>query len=202
MVAPNNRTYLFEERSGLELWSRLREGDHKAYESIYRNHIDLIYAYGIKLCRNEQLVEDCAHDLFVEIWNKRKQLAITSSVKFYLLKAIRRKILRSLRTDQRNNELNPFESDVLQEMSIEEILVSNQSMHDHESKLKVALESLTKRQKEAIHLKFYCNFDYEQIAEIMNISIEAVYNLVHKSISRLKDLISFFILLILIIYLL
>ncbi len=51
-----------------------------------------------------------------------------------------------------------------------------------------SFESLTKRQKEALFLRYYENFTYEQIAEAMQLELKSVYNLVSKAIDTLRNL--------------
>jgi DNA-directed RNA polymerase specialized sigma24 family protein len=45
---------------------------------------------------------------------------------------------------------------------------------------------LTKRQRQAVHLKFFENLKNEEIAERMSIGTEAVYNLISKSLVVLR----------------
>ena len=53
--------------------------------------------------------------------------------------------------------------------------------------LKSAMQWLTRRQREAIILRFYNNLDSGQIAEVMGISVEGVHNLVSKAIRLLRE---------------
>jgi RNA polymerase sigma factor (sigma-70 family) len=45
---------------------------------------------------------------------------------------------------------------------------------------------LTKRQQEAIYLKFYSNLSYKEVAAIMSISVDSIYNLISKAIDSLQ----------------
>ena len=49
-----------------------------------------------------------------------------------------------------------------------------------------ALHVLTKRQQEAIYLKFYCNLSYKEVATAMSISVDSIYNLISKAIDDLQ----------------
>ena len=49
-----------------------------------------------------------------------------------------------------------------------------------------ALQALTKRQQEAIHLKFYSNLSYKEVATMMSISVDSIYNLISKAIDSLQ----------------
>jgi RNA polymerase sigma factor (sigma-70 family) len=53
-------------------------------------------------------------------------------------------------------------------------------------KLEGVLNSLSDRQKELIYLRFYQSLSFEQIAEVMNLSRQSVYNLLQKSLGSLR----------------
>jgi RNA polymerase sigma factor (sigma-70 family) len=55
------------------------------------------------------------------------------------------------------------------------------------AKLKIAFEALTAHQREAIFLRFYQNLSYEEVAEVLNISIKATYKIMARSLSALKE---------------
>ncbi|HOA39566.1 MAG TPA: sigma factor-like helix-turn-helix DNA-binding protein, partial [Flavihumibacter sp.] len=49
-----------------------------------------------------------------------------------------------------------------------------------------AIDKLTKRQKQAISLRYFDNHSYTDIAAIMAISVDAVYNLVSKALDSIQ----------------
>ncbi len=59
---------------------------------LYKSHIEILYRYGHKLTTDTQLVEDSIQDMFIELWNSRKRLSDTDSIKYYLFRILRRKI--------------------------------------------------------------------------------------------------------------
>ena len=74
------------------LWITFKKSDKEAYGSLVRIFYKILFNYGTKLSRNVNLVEDCIQDLFLEMWQRREYLSDTEHEKFYLLKALRRKI--------------------------------------------------------------------------------------------------------------
>src|ERR1700685_3446958 len=75
-------------------WSQFKEGDRDAFSAIYQQHICQLITYGLKLCPDEDLLKDQIQELFVELWHSRNNLAPVRSVKFYLFKALRYKLIR------------------------------------------------------------------------------------------------------------
>ena len=78
--------------------------------------------------------------------------------------------------------------DFFHEFSIERIIIEKQISEERAEKLKKTLSQLSKRQKEIIYLKYYQYLDHGQIAELMNISKQSVYNLLHETINQLRSL--------------
>jgi RNA polymerase sigma factor (sigma-70 family) len=71
---------------------------------------------------------------------------------------------------------------------IERLIIANQVSEENAARLKAILALLSKREKEVIYLKYYQYLDNGQIAELMSISRQSVYNLLHEAIRKLKEL--------------
>ena len=136
------------------------------------------------------MVEDCIQDLFLEVWQRREYLSDTEHVKFYLLKALRRKIYLETNSQQKwqHESLNSNqEADFMGEFSIEASIIEVETTEHHLRKLNQVLTQLTKREREVIYLKFYQEMDYEQIANLMSINYQSARNLIHTAIKELKN---------------
>lgn len=169
-------------------WQQLKSGEKSALSVIYEGHVDLLYVYGCRFSRDHQLVEDCIQDLFVELWRNRRGLGDTDSVKRYLLAALRRKIYRHLKKEQRwvsadQQENLPFDVD----LAMEDRMIASEISAAHQEKIKAAFDQLSKRQKEVIYLKYYAGMDYEDIESIMEINYQSLRNLVSSALKKMKQ---------------
>jgi len=68
------------------------------------------------------------------------------------------------------------------------VIIEKQISEEKAQKLRKTLSLLTERQKEIIYLKYYQHLDHGQIAELMNIGRQSVYNLLHETIHKLRSL--------------
>jgi RNA polymerase sigma factor (sigma-70 family) len=181
----NNDTYSNEQN----LWIAFQNGDEKAYATIYTSHFNHLFRYGKKFTPDTELIEDCIQDLFVSIWKSKESLSLPESIKNYLFKSLRFNIFKKLKitTDYNLDDfiVNEYTQETIS--SQESILISEDEKNEAKAKIDKALKSLPKRQKEAIFLKFYSELSYPEIAEIMQISAQAVYNLISKSIIQLQN---------------
>ena len=77
-------------------WEAFRKGDRDAFAQLYDEHAPPLIVYGIRVSGDEGLVRDVIQDLFVEIWRSRANLQSPGSVRGYLLKALRYKLMRKV----------------------------------------------------------------------------------------------------------
>ena len=169
------------------LWQQLKAGDKSALERIYRQYAADLLKYGRKFSRSEQLVEDCLQDMFVELWRNRTGLGSTDSILRYLLVSIRRKVIReSVRSRKLVSDQEPTEYQFDVVIAVDEALITAELSAERAARVKAAMESLSKRQKEVIYLKYITGLDYEDISEIMGVNYQSVRNLVSNALKKLR----------------
>jgi RNA polymerase sigma factor (sigma-70 family) len=170
------------------IWQRLKAGEPQAIDWLMRKYYSDLHNYGLKLSLNRSLTKDCIQDLFVRLWQDRAKLSDVTFVKTYLLKTLKRDLIRKMVNAQRHIGYNEqFETQVEIVFSVEDMLINQQVLHQQKEALVESLNSLPKRQKEAIYLKFYENLSSEQIADVMALQPQSVYNLIHEALKQLKD---------------
>ncbi len=142
----------------------------------------------MSITTDKELIKDCLHDLFVEIWKNHQNLGPTTSVKFYLMASIKRKIVRHLEGSLKtaSNDFNYILNQSETFQSAEMILVDQENDEMNTKLLSKSLNKLSKRQREAISLKYYYNMDTDQISSKMNINPQSVYNLLFGALKSLK----------------
>jgi len=171
-------------------WLRFKDGDREAFATLYKQHSIALIAYGVKLCPDKDLLKDQIQELFVELWNTRKNLSPTDSVRFYLLKALRYKLIRlekKRHTSSRPYPLTPELAYAGHEDPVETAIVNKETKESYLILLTRAVKDLPLRQQEAIQLRFYQGLSNEQIAELMHMNYQSVSNLIYRALSRLKD---------------
>jgi RNA polymerase sigma factor (sigma-70 family) len=171
------------------LWNALRSGSRHAFDSIFKLYAARLYSYGSKFTKDQNLVLDCIQDLFVELWNRRLNLSETDSIRFYLLKALRRRIARALNAARRfqgiEEDFRYLEEKV--NFSAEHFLVIHESEQLRHARLSRSIEQLTKRQRESIYLKFFQGLNNQAIAAVMGLSENSVYTLVSQAVKALRS---------------
>lgn len=181
-LAPASRHSSWSEK---DIWNAIRNNDKEAFAVIYHQFFNILIQTGLHLSTDRELVKDCIHDLFLEIWINKINLASPLSIKANLIVSLQRKIIRKLKKLRfQQTELNRWHAELVS--SKEDQIISEQHTHDKQYLVSRAVDSLTKRQKEAIQLRFYSNLCYEEIAGKMKISTDSIYNLVSKALINLQ----------------
>ncbi len=170
------------------LWQALKRSERAAYEILLKKYYTIVLNYGVRFYRDKEFVKDCVQDLFIEIWNRREYLADVVSVKSYLLQSIRKNIIRESSRLKWFREADKIsdDHDFDVEFDIETYLISREVENELLQKLRFELDKLTKRQREAIFLRFNQDLSYEEIAIIMDINYRSVVNLIHEAIKAIR----------------
>ena len=179
----NQKTDLYR-----DIWQKFTEGDDDALSSIYFEFFDKLLNFGMKYTSDRFMVEDCIQNLFVDLLKNRQSRKPVHHLKFYLTKALRNQMLYEHRKVKKLVPIDKFgETEFKITYSIEKSLIANETDEVRSRFLKMAVEKLSDRQKEALYLKFNCGFDYSQISELMDINIESARTLIYRTLKSIKE---------------
>lgn len=175
------------ERDSLQ---RLQQNDEEALALLMNMYYDDLYNYAARFTKDDGLIKDCIQEVFISLWQRRETVGSILSPKYYFLRAIKNKVLKSLDKSIRKVTSGYLQEDYdfFHEFSIERVIIERQISEEKAEKVRKALSLLSKRQIEIIYLKYYQYLDHGQIAELMNISRQSVYNLLHEAIHKLRSL--------------
>lgn len=173
----------------LELWTKVKEGDKKALSNLYEKYANSLYKFGNSYTAESTLVEDGIHDLFVELYIRRKKLPVVRNLKNYLFTILRRKIAelsknRLVIISPKDDYAGKIYKN--QEISTESEIVRKEEKEKLTLLLSKALERLSPKQREGVSMRFYENKSYEEMALDLDISIETARTLIYRSVKRMK----------------
>ncbi|HWV29603.1 MAG TPA: sigma-70 family RNA polymerase sigma factor [Dyadobacter sp.] len=176
-----------EANADMLLWSAFQNGDRDAFASIYQKYIDELLSYGYRVTFDRQLIRDSVQDLFLHIWVRRGNLAMTDSIKFYLFRSLRNRIIRNLEKHPERLHADIGLVDVAEESNaFEAVIFGHDGPSDSYEKLAEAVSRLSPRQREAVQLRYLHGFSLDEIAEMMQMNNQSVRNLLHRAITQLR----------------
>ena len=184
-----------ESMSDKKIWNNLRNGDQQALEEIYRSYFTDLFVYGKRLCKDASTVEDCIQELFEELWNRREKLSETDAIKPYLFVSLKRKIFHTVKKLRKTTDTELEEKYFDIELSIDQILIAEETTTEQKNNLQSAFNELSDRQKEILYLKYYSEMDYDEISRIMEMNYQSARNLVSRAIQKLAKHMTVFVIL-------
>lgn len=172
------------------VWSAFIAGEEKAFEQLFFSFYDFLFGYGIKLIGDEEFVKDTIQDFFLHLYEKRLNLAAQVDRPLsYLLISFRRRLLtekskRQLRFE--SLEANGQSLSRLFAIGADEIIINEESDVRKKRMVLSLLNQLPPRQREIIYLKYYCDFEIQEIADAFSISYQVVANHLYRGIKKLR----------------
>lgn len=166
-----------------ERWKNIEHGDIAAYSEAYVFYYNKLYNYGRKFTDNTALIEDAVQCVFIMLWNDRQKLAAVHSPASYIFCSFRNFILHEKKKVQK---IDSPENELV--FAVEDAIVIRETNVELNKRLQKALGDLTSRQREAIFLRFYEGLSYEEVSQVIGISVKATYKLVARALLSLKEL--------------
>lgn len=176
--------------SDVTLWNTFREGDRKAFEALYKRYFNVLYDYGMRHIREQDLTIDCLQDFFLYLWNHRQNLGEARSVKFYLISSFRRRLFRYLEKERnlryRSSTFSvgqPLPVEASEEARIIRTEVEASQVHQ----VAQLLNRLTPRQREIVYLRYFDGLSPREIGETMGLSYQTVVNHLCEGMKSLRQ---------------
>jgi RNA polymerase sigma factor (sigma-70 family) len=171
------------------LFTKFKKGDDDAYSFFYQYYLNDLYAYGISLGAEKEVVKDTVQDIFLKLYFDEKNFSSIDHLKYFLLRSLKNR-LYNIYKSKAVSTTTSISEEVLG-FSITTTVLNRIIDEEDRTMIKQQIDDLlsklTARQKEAIYLRFMQELEYEEIAEIMEMTTHAARKLISRSLKRLRD---------------
>ena len=157
---------------------------------LYNLYVDHLYTYALYLGFDKETIMDAIHDVFCKLAADQKKLYDVSNIKLYLFRALKNRLYDIFKTRREYVGLSIIESQEMPfdiQITIEDPLIDREEQQQIEHSVTEMLRSLTERQREIVYLRYIQEYDYEQIAELLHISVHGCRKLLSKAMQKLRD---------------
>ena len=170
-----------------DTWYRFKSGDRLAFEEIYSEYFDTLFAYGSKITTNKEIIQDSIHDLFIDMYKYKINLEKPDSLEFYLLKSFKRLIQRKLKKNNKNTNFSTSEfSELNISFDLEDDFLKKESETIKLKSLDEALNSMKPKSKELLFYKFNSNLTYKEIGKLIGLKPDTAKKQVYRIIDSLR----------------
>lgn len=154
------------------LLEKLIEGDEEAYLLLVETYYRKLLVYAYSLTNDYAVSQDIVQNVFLRIWELRKNLNIKKSLKGFLYRSVYNEFVDGLRKDQSSSALNQVYWDALNAAALDD---GNTKLVEHKiASIKKEVEKLPAKCKQVFLLSKQEGLTNLEIAEHLNISIKSV----------------------------
>ncbi|MDH6534642.1 sigma-70 family RNA polymerase sigma factor [Parabacteroides sp. 52] len=159
-------------------------------DTLYRTYVHDLFSYALNLGFDRETSKDAIHDVFFKICQREEIVDKAQNIQFYLLRSLKNRLLDIYKQRRETAELpadpSADEMPFTIHVTIEDQIIQTEEIEQTRQKVEQLLHTLTDRQREIIYLRYNLDLDYDEIAELMKITVPACRKLTHKAISKLK----------------
>ena len=152
---------------------------------VYKETMPFLLRYGSRFTSNTALVEDCIHDLFVELFEK-EDLSEIVNMKFYLLRSFKNILLKNVKSRKKYENIDELFHNYQHDNSVEEQFIESERIRLLKSNVENIIENLSERDRKFICLYFIEQLSYEDICKLTGATYQTARNIIHRSLKRIK----------------
>lgn len=166
--------------SDQQLVKDIKASDAKAFQLLYRRYYENLYRFTWRRVRDKELALDLIQEVFTKTWQNRSNLDEKQSIKAFLFRSVINLSIDHLRKQSVRNSV-PLEFSPEPESDQDEKNI------DFQQAFEAALQMLTAKQREVFVMRHVDGLRYEEIAEILNLSVKAIEKRMTKTLKILRE---------------
>lgn len=166
------------------LWKKIKKGDERAFHALFNKYYKSITYRAYKVLADEHIAKDNAQEVFLDLWNKREQKEITTSIGAYLNKAIVFKTIDYIRAQRldfnkdstlEQKSINPFQA--IEGKELAEVI-------------REAAMTLPERCRIIFLMSRFEELSHKEIAQKLEISPKTVENQITYALKRMRQILA------------
>lgn len=180
-----------DDAEDVRLMALVGRGDTAAFEELVERHQSLVAGTIARMLGSNSDVEDIAQQVFIRVWKSAGRYVARAKFTTWLLKITRNLVFNELRRARRHAQV-PLQSEPgADEMPLPDEAARAPDTSLLETELQQAIEGAIKQlpesQRMALVLRRYEEMSYEQIAEVLEVSVPAVKSVLFRARTELRE---------------
>lgn len=176
------------------LVQELKKGKETAFKSIVDNYQNMVYNTCLSIVKNEEDAEDLAQEVFVQVYQSIQSFKGESKLSTWIYRIATTKSLDHERKKKRKKRFGFVKSIFGDE---NEVVINPPDFHhpgvaldqkENAAKLFRAIDKLPENQKIAFILNKTEGLSYQEVSEVMNVSVSSIESLLHRAKNNLRKI--------------
>jgi RNA polymerase sigma-70 factor (family 1) len=166
------------------LIDRLKKGEEIAYEMLFKEYYKVLTIFAAKYLKDLEASKELVQELFVNIYEKRGNLDINSSLKSYLFRSVHNRCINSINAQKiRDKYAEHFNN--TSDIRIN-ILEQDVNVSELENALHIAINKLPPKCKTIFKMNRFDGLSNHEIAEKLTLSKRTVETQISKALKILR----------------
>ena len=179
-----------EDAEDIRLMSLVARGDTAAFETLIERHQTLVLGTVARMLGSNSDVEDLAQQVFLRVWRSAGRYVPRAKFTTWLLKITRNLVFNEMRRTKRHAHV-PIQPEAQgEEIPLKDESVQSPAESLLEKELQQAIEDaiieLPATQRMALILRRYEGRSYEEIGDVLDLSVPAVKSVLFRARTELR----------------
>ncbi len=180
-----------DDAEDIRLMRLVAEGDTTAFEKLVERHQALVAGTVARMLSSNSDVEDIAQQVFVRVWKSAGRYVARAKFTTWLLKITRNLVFNEMRRAKRHPRVPAQIEPESEEMPLKDEATATPDATLLQAELQSAIETaitlLPETQRMALVLRRYEELSYEEISDVLDLSVPAVKSLLFRARTELRE---------------
>ena len=154
-----------QDSDDIDLLSRTAQGDMDAMKAVYQRHAEAVQRFVYTRLNDKFEVSDIVHNTMLDVWRNAGRFQARSSARSWILSIARNKLVDFIRKSARTELAEPDAEAPDDSPNAEMVISAAQDA----SRVRECVDKLPKQQRSAVHLAFFEDLTYGEIAEVSDV---------------------------------
>jgi RNA polymerase sigma-70 factor, ECF subfamily len=168
-----------------QLLFALKEGRESAFEMLFRTYYNPLCNYAYSFLNDKDEAEEVVQAAFINVWDKREDIEIQTSVKSYLYRMVRNACLNVIKHEKvkKQHAIHEMAGGEPTHESVSQSVISSEL----EQKIYEAMKALPEQCRLVFQLSRFEELKYSEIAQQLSISVKTVENQMGKALKIMRE---------------
>ncbi|PYK03979.1 MAG: RNA polymerase subunit sigma-24 [Verrucomicrobia bacterium] len=180
-----------DDAEDIRLMRLVADGNTTAFEKLVERHQALVAGTVARMLSSNSDVEDIAQQVFVRVWKSAGRYVPRAKFTTWLLKITRNLVFNEMRRAKRHPRVPVQIEPEAEEMPLKDEATATPDATLLQAELQSAIETaitlLPETQRMALVLRRYEELSYEEISDVLDLSVPAVKSLLFRARTELRE---------------
>ena len=162
----------------------IKNDDQQAFEQLFHQYYDVLCGFATRLLMDKTQAEEAVADVFVRIWDRRKEMKVNGSPKSFLFTCVRNQSIDRIR--KRSNQRFDFDAFDLELKNEDYTPEQVMQFEELSEKVQRGIDGLPEQCRKIFLMSREEQFTYQEIADKLGLSLKTVKTQMYRAVKKLR----------------